>query len=51
MPAQNGLGKILVSLGRTAEGIEHFRQAVAIDPVFAEARANLEAAQRASGTR
>jgi spermidine synthase len=42
----NNLGVALASLGRVGEATEHFKQAVALNPAFEEARNNLLMAQR-----
>ncbi len=42
--AYSDLGEILRKRGQLEEAIAHFRKALALQPDFAEARANLEAA-------
>jgi tetratricopeptide (TPR) repeat protein len=44
-PLHNDLGIALATAGDLAQATEHFRQAVALDPGFAEARQNLERAR------
>ena len=42
--AHNGLGVALIRTGHTAEAVEHFREAVRLNPRFWKGRANLERA-------
>jgi len=42
--AHNNLGIALGSLGRMEEAIDHFRQALALQPDFEDARRNLATA-------
>jgi Flp pilus assembly protein TadD len=48
MEAFNNLGVALGSLGRIDEAVARFRQALAIDPEYADARKNLETALSAT---
>jgi Flp pilus assembly protein TadD len=44
--AHNDLGVALASIGRVEEAAQHFQRAIQLAPGFAEARRNLESAQR-----
>ncbi len=49
--AHNGLGAVLMQLGRPAEAIEHFRACVALRPDYQHGRENLERALAMTGGR
>ena len=49
--AHNNLGSALARLGRLPEAIEHWEQAVRIDPDYAEAHYNLGIAFEQTGKR